>query len=259
MGGATMRLPAALQDAGDGLVVFDTIDSTMEEARRQFDVRQFSADRHRRLWIVAHQQQSGRGRQGRIWSSPTGNLSMTLLLPAPCALKDQPRLGFAAGVALANAARQCLGKGADIALKWPNDLLLSRAKVSGLLLEGLGNGAAVAIGIGVNVASHPEDTPYPAAHLAMEAPLLTPETVFETLAMALVEQLAVFGDGSGFPSIRARWLALSAHLGQTIRVRSPQGELVGQFKDIDQDGRLLLQTSDGLSRIDAGDVFPLDK
>ncbi|MGL4636509.1 MAG: biotin--[acetyl-CoA-carboxylase] ligase [Beijerinckiaceae bacterium] len=249
-----MQLPSELQTTGDRLLHFDSVDSTMEEARRQ------SAELLTgRLWITANQQTAGRGRQGRAWSSPVGNLSMTLLLPAPCALKDQPKLGFVAGVALANAATRCLGADAALGLKWPNDLLLSGAKASGLLLEGLNKGAAVAVGIGVNVASHPDDTPYAATHLKTAAPDLTVETLFQKLSSEIVRQLADFGDGSGFPLIRARWLALAAHLGQRISVRSSQGAVTGVFKDIDPDGRLLLETRTGLLRIDAGDVFPLDK
>ncbi len=249
-----MRLPSSLVEAGDELLVFDSIDSTMDEARRQL-----AQQRAGRLWIVARNQHAGRGRQGKAWSSPTGNLAMTLLLPAPCSISQQPKLGFVAGVALANAVRQGLGDSPILGLKWPNDLLLSGAKVSGLLLEGLGNGAAVAIGIGVNIVSHPEDTPYPATHLAVEAPMLTAEMVFDHLSEALVTQLRDFGNGAGFPLIRSRWLALSAHLNKRISVRSPKQDLVGLFKDIDSEGCLLLETDDGLLRIDAGDVFPLDK
>jgi BirA family transcriptional regulator, biotin operon repressor / biotin---[acetyl-CoA-carboxylase] ligase len=249
-----MHLPPNLSALGDTLITFDTIDSTMDEARRRFD-----SSVGIRLWIIAGEQGAGRGRQGRPWQSPPGNLHLTLLSPTHTPLRDQPKLGFVAGVALARAVSSLLPEQSNLQLKWPNDLLLDGAKVSGLLLEGLGQGAAVAIGIGVNIVAHPPDTPYPAAHLQMATPDITREILFPKLATALVEELDIFANGSGFPLTRQRWLARAAHLGRSIRVRQGDISLEGVFHDIDPDGRLLLETSGGLARFDAGDVFPLDK
>jgi biotin-[acetyl-CoA-carboxylase] ligase BirA-like protein len=249
-----MQIPSNLTALGDTLLTFVSIDSTMDEARRRFD-----PSKPTRLWIIAGEQNAGRGRIGRQWQSPAGNLHMTLLLPTQTPLRDQPKFGFVAGVALAHAVASLLPDQSNFRLKWPNDLLMDGAKVSGLLLEGLGQGAAVAIGIGINIVAHPPDTPYLATHLRMASPDITRESLFGKLAIALVEELDIFAGGSGFPLTRQRWLARAAHLGQSIRVR--QGETVheGIFRDIDAQGRLLLETSGGLARIDAGDVFPLDK
>jgi biotin-[acetyl-CoA-carboxylase] ligase BirA-like protein len=249
-----MQLPAHLTALGDKLLTFDTIDSTMDEARRRFDPSISS-----RLWIVAGEQGAGRGRLGRQWQSPAGNLHLTLLAPTQTPLRDQPKLGFVAGVALGRAVESLLPDQSNLRLKWPNDLLLDGAKVSGLLLEGLGQSAAIVIGIGVNIVAHPPDMPYPAAHLRMTAPDITRESLFAKLVTALMEEFDSFANGSGFPLTRQRWLARAAHLGQSIRVRQGETSLEGIFRDIDTEGRLMLETSDGLARIDAGDVFPLDK
>jgi BirA family transcriptional regulator, biotin operon repressor / biotin---[acetyl-CoA-carboxylase] ligase len=248
-----VRLPAEAVARGEQLLVFTTIDSTMDEARRQH-----AAGVHSPLWIVADEQEAGRGRQGRIWASPAGNLHVTLLLPAPCALRDQAKLGFAAGVALALAIGRLLPTDAEIKLKWPNDVLVNGSKVSGLLLEGLGQGAAVAIGMGVNIVACPPDTPYAAGHLRQFAPKMASELLLAALVETMTDQLTSFADGSGFPIIRQRWLARAAHLGRSISVR--QGDILseGIFRDIDADGRLILESSGALARIDAGDVFPLD-
>jgi BirA family transcriptional regulator, biotin operon repressor / biotin---[acetyl-CoA-carboxylase] ligase len=249
-----LELPVALTAVGDRLLHFTTIDSTMDEARRQA-----AHPHHGRLWIVADEQTGGRGRQGRHWTSPPGNLYLTLLLPAPCPLRDQPKLGFVAGVALARAVELLLPTPSSVKLKWPNDLLLNGAKASGLLLEGLEQGRAVAIGIGVNITAHPDDTPYEATSLGAFAPEITAAILFASLATRLVEELEHFADGSGFPLTRQRWLASAAHLNQHVTVRAGEKVFSGLFKDIDADGRLLLETPSGLMRIDAGDVFPLDK
>jgi BirA family transcriptional regulator, biotin operon repressor / biotin---[acetyl-CoA-carboxylase] ligase len=249
-----MQLAAGLTAQGDQLLLFDTVDSTMEEARRGFT----PGLRHR-IWIVAGAQTTGRGRQGRTWTSPPGNLHMTLLMPTTTPLRDQPKLGFVAGVALAKTAEGLLPDNVTVRLKWPNDLLLDGAKASGLLLEGLGQGAAVAIGIGVNIVAHPPGTPYAAAHLGEFAAELTSSKVFARLASALVDELETFAEGRGFPLTRQRWLARAAHRGQRVAIRQDGGQLEGIFRDMDEEGRILLETADGPLRISAGDVFPLDK
>jgi BirA family biotin operon repressor/biotin-[acetyl-CoA-carboxylase] ligase len=249
-----LQLPPDRIAAGDRLCFHKTLDSTMEEARRTFASGVSSP-----VWIVAGEQIAGRGRQGRVWTSPPGNLHVTLLLPTQTLLRDQPKLGFVAGVALARAIGQHLPAHTRLQLKWPNDVLIGGAKVSGLLLEGLGQGAAVAIGMGVNIVAHPPDTPYTATHLRAYNPKLTREMLFASLAKCLGEELDSFSEGCGFPLTRQRWLAQAAHLGKPIRIRQQQITLEGIFLDIDADGRLKLQTADGLVLVDAGDVFPLDK
>jgi BirA family transcriptional regulator, biotin operon repressor / biotin---[acetyl-CoA-carboxylase] ligase len=134
------------------LIRLDTIDSTNAEALR----RAWAGERGP-LWIVAERQSAGRGRRGRSWVSPPGNLHATLLVsdPAPAALV--PQLGFVAGLALHDAAAAAAPPLAPrLALKWPNDLLCGGRKIAGILVEGEGDPvAAAAIGFGVNCREHP--------------------------------------------------------------------------------------------------------
>ncbi len=225
----------------------------MDEARRCHEAAPGT-----RAWIVADRQETGRGRGGRQWRSPPGNLHMTLLLPTSLPLRDQPKLGFAAGVALAEATASLLPAGVSVALKWPNDLLVGGAKASGILLEGMGGGTAVAMGLGVNIAAHPDDTPYPATHLAAHAPGLDRGMFFPRLAGHLAAEIDRL-ETAGFQPLRRRWLERAAHLGRRITVRRDDGTIEGLFRDIDEDGRLLLDVEGVPLRIDAGDVFPLDK
>jgi BirA family transcriptional regulator, biotin operon repressor / biotin---[acetyl-CoA-carboxylase] ligase len=252
-----LKLPDLLLAAGDRLLHFASIGSTMDEARAQ--VASFDPNRDNCIWIVADQQTGGRGRQGRSWQSPVGNLHMTLLMQAPCSLRHQPKLGFVAGVALCSAVRSFSHNPDDIRLKWPNDLLLGGAKISGLLLEGLENGRMISIGIGVNIIAHPDDTPYPAISLNEAGISITAAKLFEKLSLELDEELKLFADGQGFSAIRKRWLDMAAHLNQRIYVRQGAESVEGIFIDIDADGQLLLKTDKALMRIAAGDVFPLDK
>ena len=151
--------------AGWRVARFGAIDSTNEEARR----RAFAGDPGR-LWIVAEEQTAGRGRRGRSWASPRGNLYASALLIDPCPQVAAPQLGFVAGVALARAAED-LGA-AGMRLKWPNDLVRDGAKCAGVLVEGAtvsGNRLACVVGIGVNCLSAPQGVGYPTAVLRTES------------------------------------------------------------------------------------------
>ena len=104
-------------------------------------------------WVVADRQEGGRGRSGRNWSSPSGNFYASLSLVDPCPMAVSPQLSFVAGVAIFDAVQTLTGCGARLAIKWPNDLLLDGAKLSGLLLEGGSSGASfvMTVGIGLNL------------------------------------------------------------------------------------------------------------
>jgi BirA family biotin operon repressor/biotin-[acetyl-CoA-carboxylase] ligase len=218
------------------------------------------------LWVVAREQTAGRGRQGRSWTSPAGNLHASLLLVDPCAPSRAAQLGFLAGLALHEAVSDAARIGVPrLALKWPNDLLLDGAKVAGLLLEGHRLGAAgvfaVVIGFGVNVASAPAGTPYPATALRSVAADLTSEELFAGLVRALAPRLEGWRMASGpdpaegFAPVRREWLRRAAGLGGPVTVRLPQGERSGRFAGLDRIGRLELQTEAGLEPIDAGDLY----
>jgi BirA family biotin operon repressor/biotin-[acetyl-CoA-carboxylase] ligase len=212
-----------------------------------------------RLWIVAERQTAGRGRHGRPWTSPEGNVYASLLLVDPCAMCDAPQLGFVTGLAAHDAAAALLGEGRGLALKWPNDLLLDGAKLAGILLEaqavGSGRVLAVAIGCGVNVATSPEGTPYPATHLMAHSPAADRGSLFEALSAAMAARLAQWDHGQGFAAIRRDWLDRAAGLGREVRLRLPGAERAGRFTGLDEHGRIQLETSSGIEILDAGDLF----
>lgn len=211
-----------------------------------------------RLWIVAESQSGGRGRQGRSWASPPGNLYASLLLVDPCDNARAAELGFVAGVALAEAARGVLG--ADgLGLKWPNDLVHDGAKLSGMLLEAarMPDGAlATVIGIGVNCASHPGDLAYATTSLEQLRPGAGDRAqVFAHLSDALARWLKVWRRGENFSAIRDAWLSRCVGLGRPIRVARGNGIVEGTFRTIDATGRLIVACAQGDIAIDAGDVL----
>lgn len=254
-----MRIGGKAGGQGYRLVHLERVGSTNDEA----SALARSGDPGR-IWVVADMQGEGRGRRGRSWESPPGNLYASLLLVRPCEPRFAPQLGFVAGVALHDAV--AAGSGLDpqrLRLKWPNDLLHDGAKLAGILVEGttvvreggMPDFAAVT-GIGVNVASRPAGTPYPAAALEGIGCRCSTGDLFAALSDSMAEWLATWGQGAGFSAIRAAWLARAGGLGEPIVVRRTEGDRRGIFRDLDADGRLLLEEQGRTVTIEAGDVFP---
>ena len=219
-------------------------------------------DRH---WVVVDQQTGGRGRQGRVWSSPVGNLYASLALIDPCEIRYSPQIGFVAGLAAHQALSSLADFGSRLKLKWPNDLLLDGAKLSGQLLEGRNHNGHLflVVGIGINLAHHPDDTPYPAIDLASSGVHLDVAMVLKALCDAFDRLLSVWDRGQGFARIRQLWLDHASYLDKAIEIRTERGVLSGRFAGLDAEGRLLLQPDtqgqeQGLKTIEAGDFYPLD-
>ncbi len=232
---------------------FDSLGSTNDEA-----MARLKAGDPGGLFITAVSQTGGRGRQGRHWVSPPGNLYATLALADPAHLAVAPQIGFVAGVALATTLRQLLGGDERLKIKWPNDILYDGAKLAGILLESAtlsGGRIGCVIGFGVNCLSHPAGLPYRAINISAVGHRIDAATVLIALAIELERQLAVWDRGRGFALIRSSWLAQAAGLGEHIDVAIPRMVRHGRFEGIDPAGRLMLATADGLILVDAGDVF----
>jgi BirA family biotin operon repressor/biotin-[acetyl-CoA-carboxylase] ligase len=212
------------------------------------------------VWVTAERQSAGRGRRGRAWISPPGNLYASLLLSPPGAPERWPQMSFVAALALHDAVVEVAAHLAPLlAIKWPNDLLLAGAKFAGILIEGEGGETpALVIGIGVNCANHPLDVEYPATDLAAAGARVPPATLFAALARKMEGRLAQWDGGGGFSTLRRDWLARAAGIGETVRVRLAQREITGRFEALDESGGLLLRLPDGnITTIAAGDVFML--
>ncbi len=211
------------------------------------------------LWIRSDIQTEGRGRRGRDWESPSGNLFASLLLIDPEPAGRIGELPLAAAVALAEAVDKAAGTLQLVSLKWPNDLLVDGAKLSGILLEAetLSDGRqAVVIGFGVNCVSHPPLTQYRATDLRSLGYQVAAERLFECLTGIMAGQLVQWKQPGGFDAIRRAWLSRAAHLGKQITVKAAQEEITGIFADLDARGHLVLKVGDGRQRtIYAGDVF----
>ena len=233
---------------------FDCLGSTNDEA-----MAHLKAGDPGDLFIVARRQTGGRGRQGRVWTSPQGNLYASLALRDPAPLALAPQLGFVAGVALARTLRARLGDDSRLKIKWPNDAVFAGAKMAGILLESSSlphGGLGCVIGFGVNCISHPEGLAYATTHLgAVGAEDTDPDTLVTELGRCFGVELQRWNHGAGFADVRSAWLDMAAGLGERIEVAMPTRRLAGVFRDLDSQGRLLIETGSGLTSVDAGDVF----
>ncbi len=209
------------------------------------------------ILVWAREQTSGRGRRGRAWLSPPGNLYLSLLVRPECPPAQAAQLGFVTALALGDALHP-LAPG--LRYKWPNDLLLNGRKLAGILLESemAANGAIefVVIGVGVNLASTPAATEFPATSLFDEGVAdITAPVLIEAFAQRFADWLRRWR-AEGFAPVRAAWLARAGGIGEAILVRLERSVLSGRFIDLDEDGALVLEAADGRRRITAGEVFP---
>jgi BirA family biotin operon repressor/biotin-[acetyl-CoA-carboxylase] ligase len=206
------------------------------------------------VWLRADRQTSGRGRQGRAWVSPAGNLYASTLVRIRPSDPPAATLALVAAVAIEEAVGAYLPGVAR--LKWPNDLLIDGAKLSGILLERAGT--AVVIGFGANLAQHPTDTDRVATSLAAHGIAVDPADFIETLAEAFARWVERWR-GEGIDVVRRQWVTRAHPVGAPLTARLPDGSAVdGLFDGLDTEGALILRLADGTRRvIHAGDVFLL--
>ena len=203
--------------------------------------------------ITARSQSAGRGRRGRTWVSPSGNLHLSLIL-APGA-GQAGAIGFAASLAAADTVAHYAPDHA-VAVKWPNDVLLDGAKIAGLLIEAVpGKPDMIVLGVGINIAAHPPETPYPATSLAAIGACVDADTLRDGFCRAFVGYYDTLRR-EGFAPLRAAWLARASGVGGAITVNLEGARFDGTFAGLDEAGALVLdQGTAGVRKITAGDVF----
>lgn len=204
-------------------------------------------------WLRAESQTGGKGRSGRQWASPRGNLYASTLVRLRSGDPAAPSLALVAGIALHETV-SAYAPHLSVFLKWPNDLLCNGAKLAGILLEREGD--AVIAGFGVNLSQHPGDIDRPATSFtALEVGAADPAVFAVDLAAAFARWLARWRN-EGLGQIRAEWLGRAHPVGTPLSVRSGDQPLDGLFEGLDEGGALRLRLADGSVRfIQAGDVF----
>lgn len=248
-----MTLSPAGVPEGCSLIDLDEVDSTNAEA-----MRCVLAGNYGPLWVMAARQSAGRGRSGRQWTSKPGNLYASYASALSCAPAKAGELSLVAGVAAIDAIRLAGGV-PGLRLKWPNDILIDRAKVGGILVESSSPmpqaGIVAVVGVGLNLASAPDDLGRAATFLAAHGLNLSPRDALCFLAQTVQDWITIWHGGEGFERVRRAWLARAGEIGEALTINTLQGAVSGSFAGIDEHGALLIRDGEGLVRtFSFGDV-----
>ena len=235
---------------GQRVIYYPSLASTNEVAKRE--AQQGAAEG---TTVIARQQIAGRGRLKRVWLSPEGSISLSIILYP--ALDHLPSLIMLASLAVVRSIRVVTGL--EVQIKWPNDVLVGGKKVSGILIESSVRGSTVdyaVIGIGVNVNLRLSDFP----DIVTTATSLSEELARDVSLLALTRRLLIEVENSYLAllaggSIYEDWRDSLVTLGQEVYLESGGAACAGIAESVDRDGSLLLRHSDGsLSKIVAGDI-----
>jgi len=207
--------------------------------------------------VLAARQTAGKGRQGKQWISPEGNMYLSFLLRPNCPMVDVGFYAFVTALAVCDAVLEFVPN-ADIQLKWPNDVLVDGKKISGILLESspAPNGVVewLVIGAGINVKHSPSTASYPTTSLAEAGKqVVSVQQVVESFLRHFDYWRQALSE-KGFVAIRSAWLekAKKGPLGVHLADKT----LFGEFEDLDENGKLILKLADGSKHsIAAGDIF----
>lgn len=249
-------VPLATRRIGRPLWHYASVTSTMPLAHRM--AAEGAGDG---TALLADEQTEGRGRRGRRWDAPPGSAILCSLILRP-PVPPQELFLLTAAVAAGLCAGVERATGLRPAVKWPNDLLLDGGKLAGVLAESRFRGSGLdhaVVGFGLNVALRPDDVRTAAGGLrptSLAAALgQAPDrlVVLAALLAAIDEAYDAVWRGA-WDGVWGDWRARLAGVGETVRVETEAGPLVGTFADVGRDGAMLLRTAAGTERILAGDV-----
>ena len=188
--------------------------------------------------VLANEQTAGRGRFGRTWISPNGGLYATAILP------DIPLLSLKAGLAVVRVLRSV---DLDAGLKWPNDVIVEDLKIAGVLVETDGDSSLV--GIGLNLTSAPLDTATCVARYMDERNR-------DEWARAIAGALFEMSSGN---SVLDEYRSVCLTLGSPVRIAGfgENPPIEGIAVDVDDKGRLVVQTNNGKRAVSSGECLHL--
>jgi BirA family transcriptional regulator, biotin operon repressor / biotin---[acetyl-CoA-carboxylase] ligase len=237
------------------LASLDVTESTNMDAR---NLATDNAPEGTLVW--AKSQGAGRGRRGRNWASPPGNMYASLILRPDCAPSTAAQISFVAALAIRDAIAQFLPDDKVAQLKWPNDVLVNQKKIAGILLEShLAGGDELdwlVVGTGVNIESYPDQVERPATSLHELGSDVSVPGYLEAYATHMLSWYRQWQE-DGFSIIRQNWLEHAWGQGGPVEVRLGKETFQGVFDDLDETGALVVSTPGGSRLVSAGDVFPL--
>jgi BirA family biotin operon repressor/biotin-[acetyl-CoA-carboxylase] ligase len=231
---------------------FASLGSTNDEAMR---LLRGGAPEGTVVW--SERQTAGRGRMGRSWETEAGNLSMSVIARPALSAALAGRIGVSCGLAIAQALGTLSGR--PIRTKWPNDLYLHGRKVGGLLIEtrlrsgGVIDGAVV--GVGVNVATHPDIPPpgHPATSLRAHHCSVSVDALVAPVALAALTACRTAATDDWANTLSAAWWAMDLAAGP-VRVRDGDAEYDAMGEGLADDGALIVRRGGSVQHVRAVDV-----
>lgn len=230
---------------------FDTLDSTSDLCLARAKAGEAAG-----LAVLARVQTGGRGRAGRAWQSPPGNLFLSVLLRPEAAPGAAGLFSLLAGLVLAEVLQPFLPPHVVAELKWPNDVLIRGPDRQYLKLGGVLIDAAIeadrigwmVIGFGTNLAHAPDVPGRAVTSLAEQGGAATPDEVMQ----AILARLDYWLNPLQPEMLRAAWLDRAHAAGAPISVDA--GRISGAFAGLAPDGSLLLARDGGIEIIHSGEV-----
>ena len=202
--------------------------------------------------VRAERQTAGRGRRGRQWISEAGNLYCSVILRPQCPLNQASQLSFVMALAVGNTILPFLTQPEILSYKWPNDLLLQKEKVAGILIETESErgqfAEACVVGIGLNINVVPDHPIYPVTALKNHSKSkLSRDVLFSELLEQIKNQYHLW-QKEGFGPIHEAWMARAHGLNQEMTITVGKKEMRGQFMGLSPEGALLLREGNGFVR-----------
>jgi BirA family biotin operon repressor/biotin-[acetyl-CoA-carboxylase] ligase len=224
---------------------FEQIDSTNDEIKKLL-LKDYSQD----VLVVTDSQTRGRGRRGRRWYSPPGNLYMSFSKTPSVNPAVLAQISLVVGISVYRVMKKIMPESAQIALKWPNDILVNRMKLGGILVETEQfpnqSHATCIIGIGINILSAPEMVMFPACCLREFFTDLPDKTQLAQDIMAEFDRCYDIWINDSFEKLRNEWLLVSYGLGKAVSARAENGfEVYGRFLTLSLDGAVVICDDDG--------------
>jgi BirA family biotin operon repressor/biotin-[acetyl-CoA-carboxylase] ligase len=217
-------------------------------------LRLAAAGEPERLAVLARRQTGGRGRDGRAWDSPAGNLYVSVLLRPASPAREAGQWGLLSAVALHDALSPFLPRGAPLTLKWPNDLLLGGAKIAGMLCETAADARGgiewMIAGLGANLAVAPAVPGRATACVGDHGVAPTPEAVAVALLHAF-DHWGAIRAREGFAPIRRAWMDRGPRPDEKLAVR---GGISGHYAGLAEDGSLLLARDGRVHAVAGGEI-----
>lgn len=203
--------------------------------------------------VTARLQTAGRGRCGHSWAADESMLPMSVLLKNP---PEYENLTARVGLAVCEALERVIGDSAQIGIKWPNDVIINRHKVCGILCESVffGDSINVIAGIGVNISQGADFFEREKLPNASSLLLLTGKTPDREALLRKIAENVIFRAKMPFAECRADYSAKVLNIGCEVRIISPNGERTAAAVRIADNGFLVCRDSGGEFEVSAGEV-----